>query len=168
MSVALLNGYGTELEQSSGGRRDTEDERRKERVKSRFKVLKGRSSQVALDRAAAAARIQKRIEAAQVRITQRAAKRHGINVTSSEPIPYSLTDLKDMLSSALTAGMEERKRNKKLREGGGEAATILLEDDLSRNNGTSSSTAVEVRPGEASMASPFSCLRSAIDGVEAV
>ena len=163
--MALLNGFGTESEASSGKSKDVEDERRKKRIQNRYNVTRGTNSQAAADKAAARARIQQRIEAAQEVITQKAAERHGINVTSSEPIPYSLEDLRDMLSSCWQAGMEERRRTRKLKEGGGDAATILREEEINGNNGTA--TAVEVRPGEASMASPFSCLRSSIDGVEA-
>ena len=164
VSVALLNGFGTESDKTAGDARDTEDERRKERLQRRGMTGNKRSSS---DHAAAAARIQQRLEADQKRITLRAARRNGMNETTSEPIPYSLSDLKDMLSSALDAAMDERRRAKKLREGGGEAATLLVEDEIQRNNGTATSI-VEVRPGEACMASPFSCLRSSIDGVEAV
>ena len=70
--------------------------------------------------------------------------------------------------AAWSAVMDERRRARKLREGGGEAATLMMEEDIQMRQGSSSEPAIEVRPGEACMASPFSCLRSSIDGVEAV
>lgn len=168
VSVALLNGFGTESEQSIGDGKDIQDEKRKQRLHSKRRVSWGQRS--APSSAASLSRIHKQIEAAQEKITQGALKRQGLNGTYSGPVPYTLSDTKEMLSSALSAAMEERRRNKKLQDGGGEAATILLEDDILLTGGlnTTSASVAKVRPGEACMASPFSCLRSSIDGVEAV
>ena len=180
VSVALLNGFGAGQDQPDGKEKDVEDARRRQRIKC--KVLGGPKNDLttmkaALEQegigtssAAAASRVKQNIEKAKERITRRVAERHGISLPSSEPLPYTMSDMKEMVSSIFSAVMEERRRAAKLKQGGGAAANILAEEDAfmkaGSRNGTLSSA--EIRPGEACMASPFSCLRSSIDGVEAV
>ena len=76
---------------------------------------------------------------------------------------------------------DERKRKRDLRKGGGSAARILAEEDKLRrqiiakgnrkdtpHDGQPSSVSSTIKPGEASLAASFSCLRPAIDGVESL
>ena len=183
LSVALLNGFGAEQGQPDGKEADVEDVRRRQRIKR-----KGLAKQIgpedelakmkeALEQegigsspAAAASRVRQDIEKANEIITKRVAERHGISLPASEPLPYSMSDLKDMVSSIFSAVMTERRRAAKMKQGGGAAANILAEEDVFMKAGSRNGTlsTAEIRPGEACMASPFSNLRSSIDGVEAV
>ncbi|CAB9508222.1 Probable cation-transporting ATPase 13A4 [Seminavis robusta] len=182
VSVALLNGFGTESERPNKKEIDIEDNRRKQRLKAKRLAKQGLSNgSSALDaqgigssKTASSARIQTRIEEAQLEITKRAIQRQMDNgtLTSGQPA-YSFGDLRDMLASIWEAGAEERRRAKKLKQGGGEAASILAEEDIlirqeSTSDGNMTLQTADIKPGEACMASPFSCLRSSIDGVEAV
>jgi magnesium-transporting ATPase (P-type) len=179
VSVALLNGFGSESEGSNHTGRDTEDDRRQQRLKDKSKSESRRSAVpfhaegIGASKAAANARIKARIEKAQLEITMRALQRQSVDGAASPELQYSLGDIKDMLLSVWSAGLEERRRAVKLQQGGSEAASILAgEDEILRkgsvDGGNSTQPNVEIRPGEACMASPFSCLRSSIDGVEAV
>ena len=57
-----------------------------------------------------------------------------------------------------------------MQKGGAAAAKILAEDDRNATGRNLSEVAViqDIKPGEASLVSPFSCLRPAIDGVESI
>jgi len=177
VSVALLNGFGGEQDLTTAKGNDFEDSRRRQRIKNKRLGMHVKKAPTELEKegigsssAAAAARVQRSIEQAQKRIDKRAAERSGIKLPASKPIPYTLVDAKDMISCVFSAIREERRRATKLKQGGGEAATILAEEDafLKAQSTNLTLATAEVKPGEACMASPFSCLRSSIDGVEAV
>jgi len=190
VSVALLNGFGAESGDIKSTSKDTEDEHRRLRIqnkvwgKSTAKKKSAKSSDGGLESLgvgssveATNARFRRRVEAAQAKITKRAAARHGMEWPTDQPVPYSFSDIKEMISLIFHAIMEERRRAVKLKKGGGEAAAILAEEDILMKRSTSGKTVgnatvsiskLQIQPGEACMASPFSCLRSSIDGVEAV
>jgi len=83
---------------------------------------------------------------------------------------YNTQDIKDLISASLNARFSEMTREKKLQMGGGDAARILAMD---RNNqttlvGDESIEPPSIKPGEASLVAPFSCLHPSIDGVDAI
>ena len=183
LSVALLNGFGAEQGCPGGKAEDIEDVRRRQRIKRHGltgklgpedELAKMRTSMerqgIGSSPAAAASRVKQDINKANEIIAKRVAERHGISLPASEPLPYTMTDLKDMASSIVSAVIAERRRASKLKQGGGAAANILAEEEAFMKSGSRNKTlsTVEIRPGEACMASPFSNLRSSIDGVEAV
>ena len=183
LSVALLNGFGAEQDQPDNIEEDVEDVRRRQRIKRKglakqigpkdelAKMKKALEQEgIGSSPAAAASRVRQDIEKANEIITKRVSERHGISLPASEPLPYTMIDLKDMVSSIFSAVISERRRAAKMKQGGGAAANILAEEDAFMKAGSRNRTlsTAEIRPGEACMASPFSNLRSSIDGVEAV
>ena len=178
VSVALLNGYGDERE--SNQLIDVEDERRREkiadkRIGSNRKALQMdnmSNAGVGESRAASRARVKTKIDAAMFEIKQQAATRQGIRDLDSRDIRFTNADIRAQFSKAMSIGNEERARSKLLQKGGAGAARILAENERRRQqlNATvdlgEHSEHFDIKPGEASLASPFSCLRPAIDGVD--
>ena len=191
VGVALLNGYGDEGSNTI----DLEDERRMRQLLRR-KIGRNRKKQLRLAHStdsfalgflggvgisadASSARIKMEIDKALQEIRERAGSRQEEGETS---VHYMFQDMKDSFSAIFRVLNEERRRKKALRKGGGAAARILAEEDMLRRDviakgegkdlspdETHSSTMIStIKPGEASLAAPFSCLRPAIDGVEAL
>ena len=183
VSVALLNGYGDERESNEFF--DVEDERRREKVAEKrigsnrkaLQVNNMSKAGVGESRAASRARVKTKIDAAMFEIKQQAATRQGIRDLESRDIRFTNDDIKAQFSKAMSIGNEERARFKLLQKGGAGAARILAENERRRQqlNATANlgehaehfdSEQFDIKPGEASLASPFSCLRPAIDGVD--
>ncbi|CAJ1961879.1 unnamed protein product [Cylindrotheca closterium] len=157
VSVAMLNGFGSEGTNSD---EDVDDKRRTQKLKSKNlgsnrkqrKVSRGVDSQN---------RMNEHIEKVRKEIDDRVAKRENKD--------YTIQDVKDIVSASLDAAKAEKDRAKRLRLGGGDAAKILASE---RNNqtlsGDESMELPSIKPGEASLVAPFSCLHPSIDGVDAI
>lgn len=175
VGVALLNGFGDESIHEQNPL-DLEDERRRQLLqqrrigRNRRIIARATANATKTSQAAAQARISAQIQAAQQEIRQRAAARRGLD-PDSPLVQYTLADVKSLIGSIVEAGRKERRRNKLLQKGGGDAARILAQEEgdergLVGNNEPSSWS--DIKPGEASLAAPFSCLRPSIDGVDAL
>jgi manganese-transporting P-type ATPase len=171
-AVALLNGFGAESVPDE--EIDHDEERRRERLAKR-KIGSNRSSHAGAPRSTlkgpAHGRLQAAIEKAHKRIAERAAARQGLETDSNE-IQYTMTDLKDIISGTMKAAWDERRRAKQLQKGGGKAARILAEDARSSSKEEDKvdnmAELESIKPGEASLVAPFSCLRPSIAGVESI
>lgn len=156
VSVAMLNGFGSEDINSS---KDLDDERRAKKLMS--KAIGSNRKQRKKSSKDSQKRINERIEKARKEIDDR--------VVARENKDYTMQDIKDMVSATLDAAKQERTRANKLRMGGGDAAKILASE---RNNQTllddESTELPAIKPGEASLVAPFSCLHPSIDGVDAI
>lgn len=169
-AVALLNGFGDEKDIVNG--EDFDDERRRKKVESQ---LLGSQRQAQGGRATnhqkkeARDRLNLKIAQAQSEIKERAAARTGACQNATD-IKLDFQDVKEMLSATLAVVNEERKREKSLRSGGGDAARILAEER--RKNSTNvdedDESTPSIKPGEASLVAPFSCLHPSIEGVDSV
>lgn len=172
--VALLNGFGDESKVEEQSVRDEEDERRKQKLKER-RIGRNRKLQsramvgVGESRLASQARMKARVDAAVAEIKQQAADRQGLS--NANDAVLSFREMKAMLHATMQIGAEERKRMSMLKKGGGEAARLLAQDDVfghGSNANAQSSTVPDIKAGEASLVASFSCLRPAIDGVDAL
>lgn len=178
VSVALLNGYGDEKESTEAV--DTEDARRRRKV-SEKRIGSNRRSRQADDmsragvgesRTASLARIKTRIENAMLETRQKAADRQGTKDTDSGDTRFASEDILAQFAAISSIVREERERSRLLQKGGAGAARILSENERKRQQLNATADLVElsenfdIKPGEASLASPFSCLRPAIDGVD--
>lgn len=186
VGVALLNGYG----QEGSSDHDVEDERRRQHVLQRklgsnrmrrSQTVSFATSGVGSSAMASSARIKAKYEKALRPIQVRALTRMQNKSEGNDVIQSNLQDVRDSLFAFFRVVKEERQRNKKIRRGGGDAARILAEEDKLRrelmkkhekhndtgdvDDGVISST---IKPGEASLAGSFSCLRPSIDGIEAI
>lgn len=170
VAVALLNGFGDEHDINTGI--DEDNKRRKLRLQEQplGTTKKKRSSEAAKK---SNERIKKQIEDAQAAIRQRVAERTGQTVNSTDLV-YDMKDMKDMISATMNAAKSEIQRSRSLKLGGPEAARILAEErrQLGQSNGTIVGTTNDeeesIKPGEASLVAPFSCLHPSIDGVDSV
>lgn len=158
VSVAMMNGFGSEETNSD---KDLDDERRVERAKAK-KIGSNRKNR----------KPSKELELQQTRMKERiekAKKELEIRMAARENKDPSIQDIKDIVSATIAAVNAERTRAKKLRMGGGDAAKILASE---RNNQTlyedESMESASIKPGEASLVAPFSCLHPSIDGVDAI
>lgn len=182
VGAALLNGYGDE----GSGNVDIEDERRLQQLLQR-KIGSNRRKRSNADplslagvgntATASSARIKAEIDSALLEIQEQARNRQEEGEYS---VQHMLQDMKASFMAVFRVLKEERKRKKALRKGGGAAARILAEEDSLRRELTKkatvkadtpsanqqSSVLSTIKPGEASLAAAFSCLRPAIDGVE--
>jgi len=186
VGVALLNGYGVE----GTSIKDIEDERRLQQLSQR-QIGSNRKNHSKLtpvadplcqagigsSAAASSARIKSEIDKALHEIQLRSQTRQQEGQNSMQ---HMLQDTKDSFTAIFRVVREERRRKKALQRGGGAAARILADEDKLRreliekagNNAAfskgsqSSLTSSTIKPGEASLAASFSCLRPAIDGVE--
>lgn len=172
VAVALLNGFGDENDLIGG--EDFDDERRRKKIESmllgnqRQKHRQGMNSK----RKEARDKLNMKIEKAQAEVRERAAARSGASPDSSE-VKLEFQDVKDMISATLVVVNEERKREKSLRSGGGDAARLLAEErrKSSTDDGDEdeeNEKAPSIKPGEASLVAPFSCLHPSIEGVDSV
>ena len=161
ISAALLNGYGSEEGISQCGV-DMENERRK--MKLKFKKI-GRSKDTAEFGTEGHSRIKRKME---------------------EALNYDAQNPQVGMDAIVKIMKEEYTRAKELRKGGAAAARILQQDDSLRksmldkstnsnencieiiNGATMEDCAVEIKPGEASLAAPFTFLRPCIDGADAI
>jgi manganese-transporting P-type ATPase len=178
VSVALLNGYGDEKESNEAV--DMEDARRRRKISEKHIGSNRRSHQadamsragVGESRTASQARIKAKIDHAMLEIRQKAADRQMIKDLDSRDIRFTSKDVMAQFTATMSIAREERERSRLLQKGGAGAARILSENERKRQqfNATADlvglSESFEIKPGEASLASPFSCLRPAIDGVD--
>ena len=173
----MLNGFGAEGE--SKLEEDLDDKRREERLSSkkigsnRRKLGASATSRQKND----SVRVQKRIDKAHAEIRRKAAARQG--KINDQDVVIEFRDMKEMLSATMEIVKDERKRNMALKKGGRDAARILAEDrhmqsssatgdDGDNDDGTNVIETESIKPGEASLVAPFSCLHPSIDGVDAV
>ncbi|KAG7352158.1 cation-translocating ATPase [Nitzschia inconspicua] len=179
VAAALLNGFGTERDINDS--RDIDDERRKEKLKAadignnrRRVAAETRKS----DQNDALARIRKRIEKSHDKIKEKVLRRQNASPSEERP-QYTFDDMKEMLSATYQAYCDERERMKKLRKGGSNAARILAEERSAILSGKSTSedqsneeteltSKQNIKPGEVSLVSSFSCLHPSVDGVDAI
>ena len=179
VAVALLNGFGAEVEELEGDQvDDIDDQRRKMKLETRkigsnrIKRRRARNRMLFLESPEAQARVVRRIKEVQEEVARRAAAREGIGPNSTSKVQYNLGDIRFMVSGIITAIKEERNRAKSLRLGGGEAARILAQEQRSGGNVTSDGVdpieMLAIKPGEASLVASFSCLRPSIDGVASI
>jgi len=178
VSVALLNGYGDERE--SNENIDFENERRRQKVTEKPIGSNRKSHQISAmskvgigeSPAASRARIKTRIDESLLEIKKKAAHRQGIQNLNSREIRFTPDDIRAQFEVTMSVIKAERNRSKLLRKGGAAAARILAESERKRQHLDSTGVEFElmeefdIKPGEASLASPFSCLRPAIDGVD--
>ena len=166
VAVSFLNGFGDEKVMAEGI--DFDDERRRKKVQSqllgsqRLKKHSERNAKSKEDRE----RVNQQIQMAQAEVRARAAARLGVD-PDSEDVTLDFEDVKALMSASLGVMKEERKRQESLRRGGGDAARILAEERRGENVPDQSETPL-IKPGEASLVAPFSCLHPSIDGVDAV
>jgi manganese-transporting P-type ATPase len=169
VAVSFLNGFGDE--KGMGEDIDFDDDRRRKKVRSqrlgsqRLAKQSERRTQTTEDQE----RINQLIETAQAEVRAKAAARAGLDPDSKD-VKFEFEDVKELMSASLRVMKEERKRQKSLRRGGGDAARILAEERRRANPPTESETVAgeSIKPGEASLVAPFSCLHPSIDGVDAV
>ena len=171
--LALLNGYGVESMSKSNS--DVENERRLQKIGQR-RIGSNRRRNKQLDantlagigntRKANSLRLGAEMEAALLEIRKKAAARQGIS--DPDQAELSLGDIKAHFAAIWALNKKERLRATLLRKGGAGAARVLAEDDMKRNDTDDNCGASEIRTGEASLVSSFSCLRPAIDGVDAL
>lgn len=166
VAASLLTGFGSEKEASGI---DVDDKRRMKRLDT-MNVGRNRSKNVGnAKKQEANMRIQKEVQRIQNEIEKRASAR-GNNSTNSSDRQYTIEDMKHMLSATMQAARNERQRAEKLRKGGGDAARILAEerqDQISSENEDDVGPP-QIKPGEASLVSSFSCLHPSVDGVDAI
>jgi magnesium-transporting ATPase (P-type) len=169
VAVALLNGFGDEKDLTDG--EDFDDERRRKKIESQMlgsqRQKHGQGTN--LKRKEARDRLNQKIVKAQANIKERAAARSSTS-TDSDDMKLEFQDMKDMLSAAFAVVSEERKREKSLKSGGGDAARLLAEERRrsSKDGDDEAETAPSIKPGEASLVAPFSCLHPSIEGVDSV
>lgn len=169
VAVSFLNGFGNENMDNEG--LDFDDQRRRKNIEAQLlgsQRLKKRSERMAKSKEDRN-RINREIENAQTEIRARVAARTGIE-PDSKNLEFQFQDLKDMISVSLRITKAEQQRQKSLRRGGGDAARILAQERHTNNDNTSDNDdqPPAIKPGEASLVAPFSCLHPSIDGVDAV
>ena len=174
VSVALLNGFGAEDENDS--EQDLDDKRREDKLN--LKRLGSNRRKLAASggaRTAKRKRMQNRIDHAHAEIKRKAAGRQGkIDDPGSAVLDFE--DMKAMMSATMTIVKQEEQRRQALKKGGRGAARILAEerrknsgdDDDDRSTAGANVEIETIKPGEASLVAPFSCLRPSIDCVDAV
>lgn len=168
--VALLNGFGDQ----STGDRDLEDERRRElvqekRIGSNRKRRRKANPKLGKSGRANRARVKELMNEALLEVKKKAAKRQGISNPNDKRVKLSIEEAKESWTAVSMINRAEGERRKLLRKGGAGAAKILAEEDKKLTGELGDLTTDEdIKPGEASLVSPFSCLRPAIDGVEAI
>jgi hypothetical protein len=171
--VALLNGFGDQ----STSDHDLEDERRRQsvrekRIGSNRRLRRVSVGNPSLSRSSRAnrAKVKVKIEKALFDIRKRAADRQGIADPNSRALSLTTVEMKETFAAISKINKEERQRLKLLNKGGAGAAKILADNDKQLNGEGEQAVATDedIKPGEASLVSPFSCLRPAIDGVEAI
>lgn len=171
VSVALLNGYGDEST-TTGMNVDVEDDRRRQRVKQR---RIGSNRRIGVHKSS----MQKELEGAGIG-DSKAASRARVKARVDKALQGTNPSFTNLITAIGSAAKEERVRKGKIRKGGGAAARILAEEDRLRkavlekagkktkNLPHVGDDEIIIKPGEASLAAAFSCLRPAIDGVDAI
>jgi hypothetical protein len=174
--VGLLNGFGDVAADCGSGIVDLEDERRLHRVlekrigsQRRMRPTPG-NLQLGNSGRSNRRRVKALIDKELLAIKTRAAERHGISDPSSRENRLSMDEMRKTFAAIGRINAAENQRAKLVRKGGAGAAKILIEEDLNATGRVQSEVAVmqDIKPGEASLVSPFSCLRPAIDGVESI
>lgn len=181
VAVAMLNGYGDETAEGQNNR-DVEDENRLQNLsrkrlgqnRRKKNVLRSSAENIGIGNTATASGA--RVNAAMMRSMQsiraKAAERQKEQGREDEEPVYNWQDIKDIASALFQAIREERTRARELKRGGGAAARILAEEDrqhrelLNSQAAEDSSHESDIKPGEASLAAAFSCLRPSISGVD--
>jgi len=164
VSVAMLGGFGQEVVEE-----DTEDIRRKERLKRRLNSSNGMtSSPSSLDQAG----IGDSVEASIARI------RDGINkgICRLENENNGLPQHTTVFDIGIDSIKVEIQRFRDMRKGGTAAAKILAQEDRLRQSMESKSNTEnelheisdEIQAGESCLASSFTLLRPCISGVESI
>ena len=166
VAASLLTGFGTEKDASGI---DLDDDRRMKRLAT-MNIGGNRSNDVGKRKKQEAnVRIQKEVQRIQEEIEKKASARSSKNADSSKK-EYTIEDMKNMLSATMQAAKKERERAQKLRKGGGDAARILAEERLEQisSENEDESSPPQIKPGEASLVSSFSCLHPSVDGIDAI
>lgn len=168
--VALLNGFG---DQSTG--EDLEDDRRRQgvlekRIGSNRRIRHVKVGNPSLSRSGRAnrAKVKAKIDKALFDIKKEAADRQGIKDPMDPALRLTVVEMRASFAAISKINKAEREKAKLLKKGGAGAAKILAENDKELNGGEARVDDQDIKPGEASLVSPFSCLRPAIDGVEAI
>jgi cation-transporting ATPase 13A1 len=174
VAVALLNGFGDEKDLIDG--KDFDDERRRKKVEAKLlgsqRLTHGQVTKV--KRKEARDSFNMKLQKAQAKIRERAAARSGTDSDDSNNVAFDLQDAKEMVSATLAVVREERTREKSLKCGGGDAARLLAEERRKSSagddddGGDETETVPAIKPGEASLVAPFSCLHPSIEGVDSV
>ncbi|KAI2513197.1 calcium-transporting ATPase [Fragilaria crotonensis] len=175
--VALLNGFADVAVAAPGNTIvDLEDERRRQIVSEkrigsqrRMRSVTG-NTQLGKSGRAHRQRVKALIDKELLSIKTKAAERQGLSDPESRAIGLSLDEIREMFAAIGRIYKAENTRAKLLRKGGAAAAKILAEADRNATgqNGSELAVVQDIKPGEASLVSPFSCLRPAIDGVESI
>ncbi|KAL3917802.1 MAG: hypothetical protein SGILL_004538 [Bacillariaceae sp.] len=167
VAAALLNGFGAETDENSSKDIDNERRIKKLKVVDIGSNRKGNAAkrQKRADKSEAQKRIQDKIVDAQSQIKRR--------VLEEQDGQYTMNDVKEQFTSVFKAVGDERDRAKKLQKGGGDAARILAEERKkqgheSEDDDVEEEIDQEIKPGEVSLVSSFSCLHPSIDGVDAI
>jgi hypothetical protein len=173
VAAALLNGYGAEINQDE--LRDIDDERRMKKLNA-TNIGGNRGQQVTETRKAAQeesiARIKKQIEKSHNTIKDKVKRRRN-----HESPQYTFDDVKELIAATFQAFRDERDRATKLQKGGGDAARILAKERKAHRSFEAgplveeeddSTTRQNIKPGEVSLVSSFSCLHPSVDGVDAI
>jgi hypothetical protein len=169
VAAALLNGFGAELDLDTAGI-DIDDKRRTKKLKlvdigSNRKQNAAKLMQKAKQHEANQ-RIRDQIRKAREEIDERVGKRQNKQ--------YTADDLKEIIAASFKAYRDERDRVRKLQKGGGDAARILADErrregkDIEEHQLEDNDGKEEIKPGEVSLVSSFSCLHPSIDGVDAI
>jgi len=178
VAASLLSGFGTETSESEI---DVDDKRRMKRLLA-MNIGGNRSKKLSQDGSTASPRISKKqeakdrikkeIEKRREEIDKRVLSRGNKNSESPES-QYTLTEMKEMISATMQAVKNERERAQKLQKGGGDAARILAEERKKEHlneteDDSGDFSTPQIKPGEASLVSSFSCLHPSVDGIDAI
>ena len=174
VAVALLSGFGSESQNLSNQKKvDVDDAARRSKLERRRIGSNRGSHGVGTGTGDSSFRPEKRVAAAMEKakrdVLHNAAKRQGLDASSIDEVALTGAVTKELISEYFRIIKEERERAKKLKKGGGDAARILAEEytDVEEHKAIDGESSV-VKPGEASLIAPFSCLRPSIDGVESM
>jgi len=175
VSCAMLSGFGHEPEGTHA--EDTEDLRRKERLKRRYigsnrlKIDSKNPSTLSKQSILDDAGVGDSAVASSSRIRQGIIKgmRQHPNEDNSNPNPTTVFDV------CISSFKDEFKRHRDLKKGGSNAAKILAEEDRLRRSLQSKAdienSTVEVdgiQTGESCLASSFTLLKPCVSGVESI
>ena len=165
VAVALLNGFGDEKNDLAV---DFDDELRRKKAEN-LAIGNQRQASRSFRKGSkiASERVAAKMEKAQTEIRERAAARQGVRPDSDE-VKFEMQDLKDMFAANFAIMKEERQRAASLRVGGGDAARILAAERREKETDEDLELVDSIKPGEASLVAPFSCLHPSIEGVNSV
>jgi hypothetical protein len=173
VAAALLNGFGAEA--SEDGMRDIDGERRMKKLNAtNIGGNRGQNAAKArkADKEEALARMRKEIELSHSKIKDKVRQRQN-----SESPQYTFDDVKEFIAATYQAFRDERDRARKLQKGGGDAARILAQERKTRKSiegdplvevEDEETISQNIKPGEVSLVSSFSCLHPSVDGVDAI